>query len=73
MRRTVNRRGMMVSTNPRQDPKMPTNGAYMPDVRPFMRRYGYNENLEDILREIDRLPRGNHFYYEQGDLWRRNP
>lgn len=44
--------------------------AYVPDVRPFMRQYGYGEGLEDILREIGMLPEKNTFYYDSGDLWR---
>lgn len=46
---------------------------YVPDVRPFMRQYGYTEGLEEILAEIDRLQNGTEFYYEQGDLWRKKP
>ncbi len=71
MRRYGNRRGMPVKTSPVQRPKAPETKAYMPDVRAFMRQYGFEENLEDILRGIEKLPNANHFYYEQGDLWQR--
>lgn len=74
MRRYGRRRGIPVKTVPVQRPKAPAmTNAYMPDVGPFMRQYGYTDNLEDILRDIDKLPQNNHFYYEQGDLWRRKP
>lgn len=73
MRRYGNRRRMPVKTGPAQSPVRYETKAYVPDVVPFMRQYGYRENLEDILQEIDRLPQKNHFYYEKGDLWRRNP
>lgn len=71
MRRYGNRRGMPVKTGPSPSPAASVGKAYIPDVRPFMRQYGYDENLEDILRGIEKLPNPNHFYYEQGDLWRR--
>ena len=73
MRRYTNRRGGPVKTGPIQSPKAIVRKAYMPDVEPFMRQYGYKENLEDILRDVDKLPRNNHFYYEQGDLWHGEP
>ncbi len=69
MRRYARRRGVPVKTGPVQRPSAPETKAYMPDVRAFMRQYGYEENLEDILRGIEKLPGANQFYYEHGDLW----
>ncbi|MBR5280590.1 MAG: hypothetical protein IKU26_06475 [Clostridia bacterium] len=54
-------------------PAPPTRASgekYIPDVRPFMRQYGYTESLEEILADIDRLRVGGNFYYDREDLWR---
>ena len=76
-RRTVRqpqRRPMNVGRPMQTEPPKSTSGErYIPDVRPFMRQYGYTEGLEEILSEIDRLRMGGNFYYEQGDLWRKKP
>ena len=52
-------------------PTRTSGGKYIPDVKPFMRQYGYTEGLEEILAEIDRLRVDGNFYYDREDLWRK--